>query len=497
MVTHSFQVSSGAMSHSTLAARLAKVLGGGADVEGDPGEEVRLEQEVVAIIAAADASVLSHMAELAREGIPMIVLEGSGGLCDCLPEVYMQRASPAFDAQAATTRFCARHFKGLKGADRTARCVRTILEEGGLRMLPLSHPTSAFQRVLAAAKRRDTALVLALLQLREYAATARSLDRPAQAVLALKVALGFVLTLLASIQSQGDGVSAGVSQGLQQAAYTANQTLTQIAGQGPALHYIVVVLPAIFTLVVSLALGSRPRLLAARYGAALVESEMHRYRAQAGEYSPAPKPRAPGAAELAAGGGEDAEPQAAAVDPLPWRSMVLAKKLVDIRANAMLFDQPRLAVAGSPPPPPPAETGAAAGAAGAAGAGAAGAGGEQELAVADGPDGPLQPCPPLRGIPWQPSELRLGVLSGDDYLERVRAKGRECEGRADALGRWLVVYRLLSYSVGALGAILTLLRLEVARPRGALRRMWRGPRGARRRMWRGPRGARRLMARAV
>jgi hypothetical protein len=168
---------------------------------------------------------------------------------------------------------------------------------------------------------------------------------------------------------------------------------------------------------------------------------------------------------------------------------VLAKRLLDIRANLLLFDQPGLA--GSPPtpaasppapppqdapppaPPPPPAVGAedppppvdAAGAAaaaeagvGAAGAGAgeaAGAGGAAgaEEAGADGLDGRLKACSPLLGVGWQVSELRVGVLRGDDYLQRVRAKCRECERRADALGRWRAARR--AASVGQRSALLS------------------------------------------
>jgi hypothetical protein len=303
--THSFQVAPGTMTHSILAARLAKVLGGGVDVEGDPGEVVRPEQEVVALVAGGDASTLSHMAELAREGIPMIILEGSGGLCDRLPRAYAQRAAPAFSAQEASRQLCLEG--GLsKGTDRLGRCARAVLEEGGLTLLPLSHPTSAFQRALAAAKRRDTALVLALLQLREYAASARAMDRPARVLLVLKIAISFVMTLLAAIQSQSGDAAAAVAAEVRQAAYVANQTLAQAASRGPVLHYIVVVLPAIFTLIVSLARSERPKYLAACYGAAQVRarararvwgiyiqaprvvqgvSQMYRYCTQTGAYN--------------------------------------------------------------------------------------------------------------------------------------------------------------------------------------------------------------------
>ena len=74
--THSFQVSGNAMTYSLLAARLAKVVSGGYL----DGEESGFDKDMdaVAVIGAGGASVLNHMAELVREGIPMIVLEGSG-----------------------------------------------------------------------------------------------------------------------------------------------------------------------------------------------------------------------------------------------------------------------------------------------------------------------------------------------------------------------------------------------------------------------------------
>ena len=433
--THSFQVSGNAMTYSLLAARLAKVVSGGYL----DGEESGFDKDMdaVAVIGAGGASVLNHMAELVREGIPMIVLEGSGRLSNLLPKLYVERFTSGFDLEQASRRFCEECGFPKTGMELMGRWVRSIIEEGNLNIHQISNSLYALQRVLISVKHRDEALAVGAKRRLEYLKSARKIGFPSTVMLVLKVSVGFVITLLATIQSQPGSVQIAVTNGLQQIQTHFNNTLMAI-DRGPVLHYFVVALPVFFTLVISLqqSLNYGPRYLSQRYAAALVESETYRYRTRTGQYSEeqlcafAKTDR-----DFSGLFGYKQDDEAVAYDTISVRTYRLTKKLVEINANVELFERPDL----SEKIKKSMECGI----------------GIKQETISE-----LTLGEPL-DIEWMPSEFQLGVLHGDDYLQRIRDKMHEFERNADSLFWLLVVYKFFTYTLGALGSIFALINCEV------------------------------------
>ena len=91
--THSFQVrgSRDRMDYSRLAARLTRAIAGRPPASSPrppprcPGRAAPL---VACVVACGGKSVVEHVAALAQHALPVVVLEGSGRLCDFLPAVY-------------------------------------------------------------------------------------------------------------------------------------------------------------------------------------------------------------------------------------------------------------------------------------------------------------------------------------------------------------------------------------------------------------------------
>jgi hypothetical protein len=137
--THSFEAKGqqGAP-YSRIAARIAKAIAGGYGLDEAGGAAQDADQaiarfkgvrSVVAMVAGGDAEALQHVAELVKEEVPLIVVEGSGRLCNFLPRAFLQRFSSGFSAYDASRRLCRDCGFPREDSDLLGRSIRTILQE--------------------------------------------------------------------------------------------------------------------------------------------------------------------------------------------------------------------------------------------------------------------------------------------------------------------------------------------------------------------------------
>ncbi len=140
----------------------------------------------IAVFAGGGQAVLRHVAEAARAGAHVVVLQGSGRLCDYLPRVWFRRFSADFDAFEEGRRFCsACGFPAADGAE-DGRLLRDIVLHGHVKIHALAGGTGALQRVLGSVWELDEALVLAVKRHCEYQTSATRMDRPETALLLSK-----------------------------------------------------------------------------------------------------------------------------------------------------------------------------------------------------------------------------------------------------------------------------------------------------------------------
>ena len=135
--THSFQLcESPGVKHtdlySTLGARLVAAIsrpgpfqqskeqrlgnGGRNSDSGDDENVVRASEgsnkyscckhNAVFVVAGGGVVGLRHMEQAVLVGMPIVVLEGSGRLCDYLPKLWVRRFATGFDAVKESNRFC-------------------------------------------------------------------------------------------------------------------------------------------------------------------------------------------------------------------------------------------------------------------------------------------------------------------------------------------------------------------------------------------------------
>ena len=127
--THSFQLcESPGVKHtdlySTLGARLVAAISqeqrpgnGRENSDSDDDENVVRASEgsnnyscckhkAVFVVAGGGVVGLRHMEQAVLVGMPIVVLEGSGRLCDYLPKLWVRRFATGFDAVKESNRFC-------------------------------------------------------------------------------------------------------------------------------------------------------------------------------------------------------------------------------------------------------------------------------------------------------------------------------------------------------------------------------------------------------
>jgi hypothetical protein len=147
---------------SVVAARLISAIsrpdGGGEaaahDAAGGPPNA-----RATAVFAGGGQAVLAHVAEAVRVGAHVVILQGSGRLCDHLPRVWARRFSADFDAFEEGRRFCAAcGFPDADGAD-DGRRLREVVVRGHVKVHALASGPHALRRVLRCAWRLDEALV--------------------------------------------------------------------------------------------------------------------------------------------------------------------------------------------------------------------------------------------------------------------------------------------------------------------------------------------------
>ncbi len=439
--THSFQVQ-GTKSFSRIAARLVNAIAGGfqnqatATAAPDAVQQEALNDffakrnSVVAVVAGGGAAVLEHIAETVKEKIPLIVLSGSGRLCNFLPAVYLRRFSPGFNVYQESIEFCKECGFPEKDNAGFGRWVREIVQDGHVKIHELKKDQFALKRILSSIEHDDEALKQASRRYTEYTLAADSIERPKAMLLYMKVALSFIISLLSTILHVGTDTTSAIASSLVNQT-TAIPTVTQadadVAGGG-ATRVVTVILPIVLSVIMSIQqdFNYGPKLLALRYGAALVESETYRYRTRTNEYSDESISQVKTGSD-----GEDALAEAnVSYDTQSERAQKLSKELIRIGAKVATFDRPD----------------------------------EKDLATrlkeAAKKASQDKSCKVLP-IERSPSEYRFGILNGDEYLKRAMKESSGFENRADRLSKLLTIYKILTYCVGALGSVFALINLEV------------------------------------
>ena len=153
-VTHSIHIPHS--SYSKVAARLAKVIcEPDLDLYGDDKDELLkdgadsgIRRQRILVIAGGGFALLQHMGEAVKEGLPVVVLQGSRRLCDYLPQLWVRRFSAKFDIYEETLKLA--DAIGFPNAQESsmALLVRQIVEQGHVSIHQLSTGVHSLRRIL-------------------------------------------------------------------------------------------------------------------------------------------------------------------------------------------------------------------------------------------------------------------------------------------------------------------------------------------------------------
>ena len=189
--SHSFQITGNdSMSLSIVAARLISVITLDPDskTKSAKAKSIQPNKRATAVFAGGGQAVLKHISESVRVGAHVVVLQGSGRLCDYLPRVWVKRYSAHFDAFEAGRQFCMECGFPLKESADDGRRVRDIMLRGHVKIHALANGPHALQRVLRSVWQLDEALVQAVKRHCEYATVAKRMLSREFKLLMLKVA---------------------------------------------------------------------------------------------------------------------------------------------------------------------------------------------------------------------------------------------------------------------------------------------------------------------
>ena len=225
----------------------------------------------VAVIACGGQSIMQHVSETVRLGMPLIILHGSGRVCDYLPGVFYNRFKSEFNHYEESVKVCKlcgfESIEDKHAVDQLfARCIQTILEDhAGVRIYVLGSGDKAMKRILENLNQKDKILDDATARFQEYIRAAAKLQWPNNTIRSLKIGIGLIITVLSTLQSQ--------------------IVLESLADT--VIHFILVVLPVLFSVVMSMEqdFNYNKQQTMLEYCACRLESEIYRYKMHSGCYS--------------------------------------------------------------------------------------------------------------------------------------------------------------------------------------------------------------------
>ena len=247
----------------------------------------------LAVLYNGDRHCLHGIAANARQGIPLLVLSGSGGLSDFLPGAYVRRADASFNSYTQLQelgRKC-RFTSGVTAME--VSLLRTVLD-GRIVTHRLDDGPHVLGRVLSREfEKEDRALSDAKVRRAAYWRAKTRYERPARVAQLSYLIGGVVITLFTSLDTQlGNDVNAKfavskLSNAVGNGTATPSNDDYDQSTTGQVFTYLLAALPVLLSALLSLRkdLNHAAKAVAFNYGAMLVDSQVWRYCTRTGVYS--------------------------------------------------------------------------------------------------------------------------------------------------------------------------------------------------------------------
>ena len=320
-VTHSFEVDSEEPSgHTQAAMELAAELAGiqqknedkrkmdekkersgqGDQEENNWNPDCYRVSSAVCILVAGSLANLQQISNAIRLNITLLVLQGSGKLSNVLPSIYLSRNDLQFDAFQHCEKLVIECGLLVGDSLEVSALLSRVLQSNGILIHNLENGVEALRRTWASVSSlvENKAMVNATKRRDLYTSAANANYLPTHIINLLCISISFSITLFATIQGYTNSQASGAQNSTESIGSTASNSMfplsdTDSARRGlgssvnPVLHYLVVALPIVLSVLSSFRqdLNYGPKFYAFTYGAAVIDSEVHRYKTKTGEYS--------------------------------------------------------------------------------------------------------------------------------------------------------------------------------------------------------------------
>jgi hypothetical protein len=223
--------------------------------------ELKGSSPIVAMIVAGGEVTRNEALQAVRQNIPLIVVQGSGGVADEIATAW--RAGPELPEDPL---------------------MAEIIADGNIELHQLSNSVRSAERLVVRALGGDNVLLQAWERFADYDLNATLQQKRFQKLQLLILAIGVIATALALVNEVWDGNNKRAS--LKDWWYSPAGTFPANRMMWAAVYYVLILLPIILTVMITAAnrfkQGNKWLLL--RAGAESIKREIYRYRARAGDY---------------------------------------------------------------------------------------------------------------------------------------------------------------------------------------------------------------------
>lgn len=247
-------------------------------------------RRALAVFVGGGVSELSHMAFCARNGVRLLLLQGSGRLVTLLCDVWPHRGSTPFDPVEMQSKLSITFARPAE-AD-SVDDLRVLLSQGEVVIHPLASSTAKLERLCVQQLSGDKVLRVAQGARDKYLSTSRGYSRPNHVLTILSIVLALASTVVAIIA--GDYVGEErysfslhiggrrLSDDGGDSSYGGDRTIYEYV-----LMYACASLPVLLAVVDSIEgfMGTAEAAAAVERAAGLVTQSLYLYRCRAGDYS--------------------------------------------------------------------------------------------------------------------------------------------------------------------------------------------------------------------
>lgn len=239
-------------------------------------------RRALAVFVGGSDRELSHMAFCARHNVRLLLLEGSGRLCELLGHLWPSRSSIPFDPVGMRSRLSVTFARPAE-AD-SVDDLRILLSQGEVVIHPLAGSTAKLDRLCVQLLTGDKVLLVAQGAADKYVSTSRSYSRPNYILTNLSIAIGLLSTIVAVVAGEFINDKKRIPVPWKRQLFAGDHKALEV---DDVLLFVCASLPVLLAVVDSIEglMNTAEATAAVERAAGLVTQSIYLYRCRAGDYS--------------------------------------------------------------------------------------------------------------------------------------------------------------------------------------------------------------------